>query len=409
MANRSSTKLALVAACGVVLLSGVGWGLASYLNRKSSLVQARTLLAAGDWARAEVELKKYLAGGARAAQTNEAKLLLAQVLARLEKHGESLELLESIPDTAPEAPRARVAQGNHYWDRAGWLKAESLWKRALQLDPRVPEAGWWLLDLYFMHGRFQEAEQLALQLYDTEPDSRDRIGLLWELVRQDNERMDPSTVKGRMEDALREHPDDFHSQLALARSYGGSGQIEKALNLVQQLASAHVSSVEVWETWLWCLYESGNFAEIRQLLESLSPEISSDRRVQKYHAAALEDAGDWSAAREIYEKRLQGDPYDRKAHYRLSRVLRGLGQEQQADWHEQRSRQLDAARENLARLYASRSGALVTGDLCAQAADYCEALGRREQALRWFQEALRREPTHKAAAAGLARLTDSAP
>lgn len=62
-----------------------------------------------------------------------------------------------------------------------------------------------------------------------------------------------------MEHALRENPHDFQSQLALARSYGGSGQIAEALSLVQQLASDHACSVEVWETWLWCLYESGNF------------------------------------------------------------------------------------------------------------------------------------------------------
>src|SRR5262249_50465848 len=64
-------------------------------------------------------------------------------------------------------------------------RAEAFWKKALAWDPRVPEAAWALLDLYYMEGRTDDARKIALRQQPIEPDRKDRARMLLELVRQD--------------------------------------------------------------------------------------------------------------------------------------------------------------------------------------------------------------------------------
>ena len=60
--------------------------------------------------------------------------------------------------------------------------AEASWNKALRLNPTVPEAGWCLLELYYLQGRPDDARRLALRLHEVEPDPRDRVQFLLELL-----------------------------------------------------------------------------------------------------------------------------------------------------------------------------------------------------------------------------------
>ena len=93
--------------------------------------------------------------------------------------------------TGPRAPRADqgpqrrgiraivlLNEGKAYSALGRNDRAEAAWKDALRLDPRVPEAGWALLGLYYIQGRRAEAHRLGLELHAIEPDPRDRVQLL---------------------------------------------------------------------------------------------------------------------------------------------------------------------------------------------------------------------------------------
>ena len=78
----------------------------------------------------------------------------------------------------------RLNEGKAYSAMARYDLAEAAWKEALRLDPRVPEAGWALLGLYYVQGRHADARRLGLALHAVEPDPRDRVQLLLELFRR---------------------------------------------------------------------------------------------------------------------------------------------------------------------------------------------------------------------------------
>src|SRR5262249_13185353 len=56
--------------------------------------------------------------------------------------------------------RAKLAEGKAAYALSHCEQAEACWLEALRLDPRVPEAAWTLLDLYYLEGRSEEARRL---------------------------------------------------------------------------------------------------------------------------------------------------------------------------------------------------------------------------------------------------------
>ena len=67
------------------------------------------------------------------------------------------------------AARAKFAQGRAVYALFRFAEAEDCWLEALRLDPRVPEAAWALLDLYYLEGLGRGAPAGT-------PAARDRAG-----------------------------------------------------------------------------------------------------------------------------------------------------------------------------------------------------------------------------------------
>ena len=87
----------------------------------------------------------------------------------------------------------RFSEGKAHYQQKSYILAESCWNEALKLDPAVPEAGWALLDLLDFEGRAEEAHQLGMRLYESEPDPRDQVRLLLEMSRIDIDRIAPGS------------------------------------------------------------------------------------------------------------------------------------------------------------------------------------------------------------------------
>ena len=85
-------------------------------------------------------------------------------------------------------------------------EAEEAWLEAIRSDPTAPEAGFHLLNLYYLQGREEEARRLALRLYEAEPDPHDRVLLLLELIRPDARPPAPASLVKWFERAVQEHP-----------------------------------------------------------------------------------------------------------------------------------------------------------------------------------------------------------
>lgn len=389
MSRRSNRVRALVAVGTLACLALAVWWFRRPLPPETLFAVARAAIDRNDFGYAERQLRGYIEQSPTSGVAA-ARMMLGQLLFKTGRGDAGVEMMTSIPDSAREAAGARLAIGNYYWDRAEFARAESGWIEARRINPRVPEAGWWLLDLYQTQGRLADAQRLALEMYDVEPDARDRVGLLWELIRQEHERLEPRVARDRMRAAVKNQPDDLNSQIALVRSYIGLGEPARAVELGRDLVAKHAESVRLWEALLDALIESGDFDAIRQLLSTMPPAVAADWRIRRSRAMLLESEGDWLAARDLLERVLAEQPAERKIHFRLSRVLRRLNRQDDADRHEQRSRELDQSRERLGELYASRQDGVLTAAVCAEAARHCRELGRIGEADRWDREAKRR-------------------
>ena len=298
----------------------------------------------------------------------------------------------SVSPTSAVAAEARVLEGIGLWKLNRWQAAEDAWKAALAADPQVPQAAWQLLHFYFIEQRFAEAEEFALRIYPIEPDPRDRTLLLLELVRQDNERLNPEGTARELEPVAVVEPENFHALRALGTAFVQLRRFTDGAALVERAHALKPDDEEGWFTLIWYLYEAGQTDRLRQEFEQPPAAAREQARFERYRGMWAEAVDDAAEAERAYRAALARDPADRKAHYQLARLLRGRGAEEEAAKHEAESRRLDDAREKLATCYqkAVQLNNDPPAELCREFSRWCRELGRTRQAKFWDDEASRR-------------------
>lgn len=308
------------------------------------------------------------------------------------RYSDAIRVLHQVSDESAGAAEANLLAGIAYWKLNRWDAAEAAWKRALQIDPAVPEAAWHLLSFFFVQQRWQEAEELALDAYGHEPDPRDRTLLLLELVREDTERFQlESTVKA-LEPVVAFEPTNYHALRALGLSYGMLQRPKEGVTLIERAIAQRPEESEAWFSLVSCLYETGQMESLEQVWKRIPSAVLEEPRFQRYRGMWAEATADPVEAERAYRAVLEKDPADRKAHYQLARLLRGHGANQEAIEHENQAQRLDDAREQLALCYlkATQQRDRPSQELCHQFSDLCRILGRTKQAELWEQEALAR-------------------
>ena len=142
----------------------------------------------------------------------------------------ALEQLDKIkPDNPYFAALVELYRGKAEYRLGRLDAAEKAWHAALKHDPRVPEAGWHLLDLFYLQGRAEDSRRLALRLHEVEPDPGDRVRYLLELLRQDTHPPAPASIVNWFRPVLESHPDEIRARLTLAVAQARAGAVEGAL------------------------------------------------------------------------------------------------------------------------------------------------------------------------------------
>ncbi|MEJ7636670.1 MAG: tetratricopeptide repeat protein [Singulisphaera sp.] len=196
--------------------------------------------------------------------------------------------------------------------------AEESWDEALRLDPRVPEAGWCLLELYYLQNRPGDARRLALRLHEVEPDPRDRVQLLLELVRQDAQPMDPGSVVQWFEPVVRQNPTDLHASLALGLVLVRARQVDRGLDVLRGAVRRHPKSPDAWDAWLTGLDDAGQLELMERGVTRLPPALADSDRFARHAARVAQERADWKAAARDY-RALAGHTHDHRLQYRFSR------------------------------------------------------------------------------------------
>ncbi len=376
----------------VLIVLGAGLGLALGLMRRSppppSLDSIPAFLAAHDFKSAERIISRYLAVRPDNVQAN---MLMAQVaLARVDqKPTLALDHLARIRSTTPAVEAiVELNRGKAYSALGRHDLAEASWKRALRLDPAVPEAGWALLGLFYVQGRRSEAHDLALELQAREPDPRDRIQLLLELVRQDVQPIGAESTARTFEPIVRDNPGDARTVVAFARALVKLNRADEGLGLLRALVKRDPADREAWDALLTAVDEASRPAELEHDYASLPPELARLPRFASHKAALLAERGDWQGAAEAYQLALEFDPSADRVLYRMARALKNAGDDRRSDAQARLIYLRRLAREDLTALYDEANRGLTSKgelapDLCLRLAEARDRMGRPDEAKRW--------------------------
>jgi tetratricopeptide (TPR) repeat protein len=368
------------------------------------------LLAEQKFDEAEAHLLDYLVVQPESSQ---AHMLMAQVaLARSDQKPElALHHLRKV-HTRDKAQSAIVHlnEGKAYSALGRYPHAERAWREALRIDPAVPEAGWALLGLYYVQGRREEAHRLAMRLFDTEPDPRDRAQLLLELVRQDALGLVFETLVPTLEPVVLEHPEDYHTAIALGLAYIRTSRPDDGLSILRPLAERFPENADVWDALCCGLDEASRHDELSQTVKNLPVGMVTDARFDKYKGATAQSLREWDRAAEFYERAWRSDPSEFRVLYRLCQVLRLAGRLNEVESLEPLRRASDKAREEALDLYRKANAVPTFGtephpELYHNLAALRGAIGRLDEALAWHRLVLRDDPQDAISRAAVERLS----
>ncbi len=267
-------------------------------------------------------------------------------------------------------------------------EAEEAWLEALRLDPMVAEAGWLLLQEYYLQGRTQEARTLALRLHRDEPDPGDRIRYLLEPLRQEVMPPDASSLVLWFEPIVRRDPTGLRANLALGMAFVRAGDANRGMSLLRKMVEIHPRRLEAWSALMAGLDEVGDVKEMSKTLGLLPSEYSNGAWLSLYQGRVAEVEGHWEKASSDYQQALKESPANTRLIYRLARVRRHLGDTAEAnrlaEQHRARTSWIQEARVLYEKVANDRSlGIASHPDLYAEIAALQEKLGFPEQAEAW--------------------------
>ena len=401
--------LALAMVFVTLLAAGIAMGLGSIRRPAPNLDGLDHLLANRQFDMVEKRLEEYLSVHPENVAAN---MLMAQVaLAREDQKPRiALQHLKRIK-ARDRGTRAIVLlnEGKAYSALERYDRAEAAWKEAMRVEPRVPEAGWALLGLYYVQGRRADVHRLGMSLFASEPDRRDRVQLLLELVRQDVQELAPESIVTTFESVVLAHTDDLYSSITLGVALIRNSRFEEGLSLLRGLVERFPTNADAWDALLLGLYEASHFNELATALARLPTMLAADPRFDRYRGTVAQDRRDWPTAATAYLRAWEADPSDTQVLNRLGQTLRAAGRLQQAEQFDLKIRVARLARSQVRALYDEANSDKSLGitphpDLYHRLADVRERMGRDDEALAWHRLVLSDNPEDLVSQEACARL-----
>jgi predicted Zn-dependent protease len=368
-----------------------------WLETPPSLAVAAELIRLGQFDGAERSLSTFLD---RHPDHREANILLAQVLIDRPdpRPDEALERLKRVRTNYPVLRAVvLVQQGKAHYIAHRLARSEAAWTEARKLNPVVPEAGWLLIQQYYLQGRDDEARRLALELHPKENDPYDRVRYLLELVREDVEHLAAAGVIPWLEPAVKADAKDKASALGLGRALVKEGRAEEGLRLLRETLSNSPDDPAAWQALLGGLADAGEIEQLEKELGRLPRAIAGERRFAVYRGRVAQERQRYPEAIVAYSQALELTPDDPKLIFRMARSLRLAGRETEAKRYEAREAEITAALKEQKEVYKDALAIKTLGAqpeplLYQRIANLRERLGRSDEALAWHRLVLRDDP-----------------
>jgi len=323
----------------------------------------------------------------------------------------ALDQLQRIRTSTPrEAAVVRFSVGKAHYQQKRYDLAETCWNEALALDPTVPEAGWALIDLLDFEARGEEAHRLGMQLFEVEPDPRDRVRLLLEMTRLDIDRVAPGSVVQVFEPVWRQHPAYLPLALAVGLAHVHNSRSAQGIEALRDALERHPDSADAWDGWLTGLDEGQQPELLSREFARLPQGLAADPRFAKHEGNVALGARDWPRAAQAYRRAYAFEPFNGVVLYRLRLAMRAAGDIAELHRVDQRLTAYRSAFLQMRPVYDEACAQKTLGleprtDLYHRLADLREQMGRFDEARAWHRLVLRDVPDDALSLAALARLT----
>ena len=305
-------------AAAIGLVGFVAW----WLRSRPSLDGVARRIDSGQYRAAEGQLREYLG---TFPGDELARLMLARIVVDRAEPDPllALKLVDGLRPADPHrAGLARAIEGDAYfWDRR-YDQAEPAWLEALRIEPTIAEVGWKLLNVYAMQGRDDDSTRLALRLFATETDPRDRVQLLLQLLRQVAHPIEAGSIVHALEPVVKANPGDLHSSRALGTALIRSGRVAEGLTLLRRVVDAHRDDPDAWPAYLDGLIEVGDLDELDRALERVPRSLAVCPRFDAPRGWLASQRLDLDNAAKAYRRALNARPSDPSLAYRLKVALR---------------------------------------------------------------------------------------
>lgn len=311
--------------------------------------------------------------------------------------------------TPAEAAIVRFSEGKAHYQEKRYDLAEACWNEALTLDPTVPEAGWALLDLLDFQGRMVEAHRLGMRLYQVEPNPRDRVRLLLELIRIDLDKPAPGSQVQVFEPVARQVPESLPLAIAAGLALIHDSRSEDGVEMLAEALRRHPDSAEAWDAWLTGLDDAYRPDRLREEFGRLPKPLAADPRFARHEGAAAQGARDWPRAVDAYRRAAAFEPSSGAVLYRLRLALRSVGDAAEQARIDALLADRQEASGRMREVYEEARTTPTLGlqphtDLYHRLAQLRERLGRFDEAREWHRLVLRDLPGDPVSLAALARL-----
>jgi tetratricopeptide (TPR) repeat protein len=391
-ALRVRRRILVLASLIVVIAAGVLVAAAGSRSRPSvDELRERAVAAAqlGNWREADAALKQI------AEPTPVIWLLRAATANNLNDHDSAIAYLLRVPTDGDLGTQAALLEAKVELARFRARPLEKALRRALELDPKLDEARWMLLDLYGTQGRRRLAVDQYRVLAERSPPSHD-------LLRQwCNAHLEYGVISPELAPILQRYvetdPEDRWSRLGLAHVYRRLLDYERAHDVLRPLpetdpdARAARAEIEL---------DRGNLSAAASLLAE-GPE--KHIRLARLRGRLALILGDGPKAVRCLRVADELEPNHWETLYRLAQALRLVGDRAAAESYTRRS---DAHRRlrDLTLLHIAEKDEPTPLVACRVAAA-CEAADYLPEARAWYQFALRYDPFNEKAQKALFRLS----
>ncbi len=275
----------------------------------------------GEFKRAKALLDRYLRVHS---DDSGAHLLMAQFATEPADARPELALrhLRAVrPGTNKQAARVKFFEGKAQYQQQRFDLAESCWRKALELDPTVPEAGWAIVDLLDKESRREEAHRLAMKVHEVEPDPRDRVRILLEMCRIDIETPDPLMQVLLFEPLVKEHPEHLPLCITLGQAPIRVNRSDEGLKILGDALKRHPDSPEAWDASFTALFNASQVERLAAEFTRLPPPLAGDARFAKHDAMIAQNVRDWPRARAAYRRAFEFEPFNDGVCYRYRFVF----------------------------------------------------------------------------------------